>query len=245
MGLRDFIRKQFVDVIQWTETGDGVLACRYPMQDMEIQYGAQLTVRESQMALFVNEGKAADAFRPGLYTLETRTLPVLTNLRNWDKAFQSPFKSDVYFFSTRLQTNQKWGTQNPIAVRDKDFGMVRLRGFGIYSYHITNPLLFHQKVSGTRDMYMVPDLDDHLRNTILGRVSDAFASSKIPFLDMASNLIELSRTLSEQVAPIFVDLGLALDSFVVENLFHSETVWINEMVSVSNHSFFRVELALG
>jgi len=218
MGLRDFIRKQFVDVIQWTETGDGVLAYRYPMQDMEIQYGAQLTVRESQMALFVNEGKAADAFRPGLYTLETRTLPLLTNLRNWDKAFQSPFKSDVYFFSTRLQTNQKWGTPNPIVIRDKDFGMVRLRGFGLYSYHVTNPLLFHQKVSGTVEMYMVTDIDEHLRNSIVGRVSDTFAESKIPFVDMASNLNELSRRLAEQLAPVFADLGLGLDSFVVENL---------------------------
>jgi membrane protease subunit (stomatin/prohibitin family) len=218
MGLRDFIRKQFVDVIQWTEMGDGVLAYRYPMQDMEIQYGAQLTVRESQMALFVNEGKAADAFKPGLYTLETRTLPVLTSLRNWDKAFQSPFKSDVYFFSTRLQTNQKWGTLNPITVRDKDFGMVRLRGFGVYSYHVANPLLLHQKVSGTRDVYMAADLDGHLRNTLVGRVSDAFAQSKIPFLDMASNLNALSKTLTGQLGPIFTDLGLALDSFVVENL---------------------------
>jgi membrane protease subunit (stomatin/prohibitin family) len=218
MGLRDFIRKQFVDVIQWTEVGDGVLAYRFPMQDMEIQYGAQLTVRESQMALFVNEGKAADAFRPGLYTLETRTLPVLTNLRNWDKGFQSPFKSDVYFFSTRLQTNQKWGTPNPITIRDKDFGMVRLRGFGLYSYHLVNPLLFHQKVSGTRDMYTVEDLDGHLRNTLVARVSDAFAQSKIPFLDMASNLNELSRALTDQLAPIFTDFGLELDTFVVENL---------------------------
>ena len=197
MGLRDFISKQFIDVIQWTETGDGVLAYRYPMQDMEIQYGAQLTVRESQMALFVNEGKAADAFKPGLYTIETRTLPLLTNLRNWDKAFQSPFKSDVYFFSTRLQTNQKWGTPNPITIRDKDFGMIRLRGFGMYSYHMANPLLFHQKVSGTRDLYTVADLDGHLRNTIVGRVSDAFAQSKIPFLDMASNLNALSQALTD------------------------------------------------
>jgi membrane protease subunit (stomatin/prohibitin family) len=218
MGLRDFISKQFVDVIQWTETGEGVLAYRYPMQDMEIQYGAQLTVRESQMALFINEGKAADAFKPGLYKLETRTLPLLTNLRNWDKAFQSPFKSDVYFFSTRLQTNQKWGTPNPIAIRDKDFGMIRLRGFGMYSYHMANPLLFHQKVSGTRDLYTAADLDGHLRNTIIGRVSDAFAQSKIPFLDMASNLNALSQALTTQLAGIFTDLGLGLDSFVVENL---------------------------
>ena len=218
MGLRDFIRKQFVDVIQWTEVGEGVLAYRYPMQDMEIQYGAQLTVRESQMALFVNEGRVADVFRPGLYTLETRTLPVLTNLRNWDKAFQSPFKSDVYFFSTRLQTNQKWGTPSPIVIRDKDFGMIRLRGFGLYSYHVVNPLLLHQKVSGTRDIYETADLDGHLRNTVISRVSDAFAQSKIPFLDMAANLNALSRTLTEQLAPIFTDLGLGLDSFIVESL---------------------------
>ena len=218
MGLRDFIKKQFIDVIHWTETGEGVLAYRYPMQDMEIQYGAQLTVRESQMALFVNEGKAADAFAPGLYTLETRTLPILTNLKNWDKAFQSPFKSDLYFFSTRIQTNQKWGTPNPITIRDKDFGMVRLRGFGLYSYHIANPLVFHQKVSGTRDLYTVAELDGHLRNTIVGRVSDAFAQSQIPFLDMAANLVELSQTLGQQLAPTFADFGLTLDSFVVENL---------------------------
>ena len=218
MGLRDFINKQFVDVIHWTETGEGVLAYRYPMQDMEIQYGARLTVRESQMALFVNEGKAADAFGPGLYTLETRTLPVLTNLRNWDKAFQSPFKSDVYFFSTRLQTNRKWGTPNPIVIRDRDFGMIRLRGFGLYSFHVVNPLVFHQKVSGTRDLYLVDDLDGHLRNTIVSLVSDTFATSNIPFVDMAGNLNELSRTLGVQLGPTFADLGLALDSFVVGNL---------------------------
>jgi len=218
MGLRDFIKKQFVDVIHWTETGEGVLAYRYPMQDMEIQYGAQLTVRESQMALFVNEGKAADAFAPGRYTLETKTLPILTNLQHWDKAFESPFKSDVYFFSTRIQTNQKWGTPNPITIRDKDFGMVRLRGFGMFSYHITNPLVFHQKISGTRDIYTVADLDGHLRNTIVGRVSDTFAQSQIPFLDMAANLLELSQRLGQELAPTFADFGLTLDSFVVENL---------------------------
>ena len=172
MSLGSFFKKQFVDVIQWTESGDGVLAYRYPMQDMEIQYGAQLTVRESQMALFVNEGKVADAFGPGLHTLETRTLPLLTNLMNWDKAFQSPFKSDVYFFSTRMQIDQRWGTQNPITIRDKDFGMVRLRGHGIYAYHLVNPLIFHQRVSGTRDIY----------------------------------------------ASTFAELGLQLDTFVVQNL---------------------------
>ena len=218
MSLRDFIRKQFIDVIHWTESDDGVLSYRYPMQDMEIQYGGQLTVRDSQMALFVNEGKVADAFGPGLHKLETRTLPILTNLQHWDKAFQSPFKSDVYFFSTRLQTNQRWGTQQPITIRDKDFGMVRLRGFGIYAYQVENPLVFHQRVSGTREVYTTADLEGHLRNTIVGRVSDAFAESGIPFVDMAANLHELSERMRELLAPTFAELGLKLASFVVENL---------------------------
>ncbi len=127
-----FFSKQFIDVIQWTEPEDGILAYRYPMEDMEIQNGGQLTVRESQMAVFVNEGRVADVFPPGLYTLSTNTLPILTYLMNWDKAFKSPFKSDVYYFSTRLQTNQRWGTPNPITIRDREFGAIRLRGFGIY-----------------------------------------------------------------------------------------------------------------
>jgi len=218
MSLGDFLRKQLIDVIQWTEEGDGVLAHRYPMRDMEIQYGARLTVRESQMALFVNEGKIADQFGPGLYTLETQTLPLLTNLKHWYTGFESPFKSDVYFFSTRIQTDQRWGTQQPITIRDKDFGMVRLRGFGLYSFHVADPTRFHQKISGTRETYTVADLEGHLRNTIVGQVSDAFAESKIPFLDMAGNLVELGAAISTQITPVFADLGLALDSFVVESL---------------------------
>ena len=127
MALGDFLRKQFIDVIQWTESEEGVLSWRFPMQDMEIQYGAMLTVREGQMALFVDEGQVADAFGPGLHKLETQNVPLLTNLRHWDKLFQSPFKSDVYFFSTRLQTAQRWGTQQPLTIRDREFGAVRLR----------------------------------------------------------------------------------------------------------------------
>src|SRR5215831_16198457 len=159
MSLRDFISKQFIDVIEWVEPEDGILAYRYPMQDREIQSGGKLTVRDSQMAVFVNEGKVADAFGPGLYTLNTNTLPILTYLRNWDKAFKSPFKSDVYFFSTRMQTNQKWGTATPITIRDKEFGAVRMRAYGIYSYHILDPKVFYQKVSGTREAYHVADLE--------------------------------------------------------------------------------------
>ena len=218
MALRDFLVKQFIDVIQWTEPEDGVLASRYPMQDMEIQSGAQLTVRESQMAAFINEGRLADVFTPGLYTLTTRTLPLLTNLMNWDKDFQSPFKSDVYFFSTRIQTGQRWGTATPITIRDKEFGAVRLRGYGIYSWHIFDPRVFHGKVSGTRDVYMVGDIEGQLRNTIVATMTDAFAQSTVPFLDMAANQTELGRKIGESLKPVFAALGLMLDTFVVENL---------------------------
>jgi len=218
MSIRSFLSKQFIDVIQWTESEDGVLAYRYPMQDMEIQNGGKLTVRESQMAAFVNEGRIADVFSPGLYTLNTRTLPLLTNLMNWDKQFASPFKSDVYFFSTRLQVNQHWGTPNPVTIRDKEFGAVRLRAFGIYSYQIGDPRTFYTKVSGTRELYRVADLEGQLRNTIIGRMSDAFAESNVPFLDMAANQIELGQKIADALKPVFTDLGLMLDSFVVENL---------------------------
>jgi membrane protease subunit (stomatin/prohibitin family) len=218
MSIRDFLAKQFIDVIHWTEPEEAVLGYRFPMRDMEIQNGAKLTVRESQWALFVNEGRVADAFAPGLYTLNTHTLPLLTNLMNWDKMFQSPFKSDVYFFSARLQVNQRWGTATPVTVRDKEFGAIRLRGYGIYSYRISDPRTFYTKVSGTQEIYHVADLEGQLRNTIVGRMSDTFAESNVPFLDMAANQIELGQKIREQLQPVFSDLGLALDAFVVENL---------------------------
>jgi len=218
MSLRDFIAKQWIDVIEWVEPEEGILAYRYPMQDREIQNGGKLTVRASQFAVFVNEGKVADAFGPGLYTLNTQTLPILTYLKNWDKAFQSPFKSDVYFFSARTQTDQHWGTQNPITIRDKEFGAVRLRGFGIYSYHLSDAKTFYSKISGTRDIYRVADLEGQLRNTIIAKMTDTFAASNVPFLDMAANQGALAEKVSEQIKPSFADYGLTLDSFVVENL---------------------------
>jgi len=214
----DFIRKQFIDVIHWTEEGDGVLAMRYPMRDFEIQYGAQLTVRESQIAVFVNEGQIADVFQPGQYRLTTRTLPVLTYLKNWDKLFESPFKSDVYFFSTRLQLDCKWGTPNPITIRDKDFGMVRMRAFGIYSYKLADARKFHSEISGTREQYMVTDLDGQLRNLVISSMTDLFGESGVPFIDMAANQDELSRTLKGKLEAVFDRYGLALDSFVVQNV---------------------------
>ncbi|HUI55762.1 MAG TPA: SPFH domain-containing protein [Bryobacteraceae bacterium] len=213
-----FFSKQFVDVIHWTEPGDGILAYRFPMEDMEIQNGGQLTVRDSQMAIFVNEGQIADVFGPGLYTLTTQTLPILTYLMNWDKAFKSPFKSDVYYFSTRLQINQKWGTTTPITIRDKEFGAVRMRAYGIYAYRISDPKVFYEKVSGTRETYQTSELEGQLRNTIVARMTDAFANSAVSFLDMAASQSQLGQNMLAALKPVFADLGLLIDSFVVENI---------------------------
>ena len=218
MALMDFIKKQFIDIIQWTEEGDGTLAWRFPMRDMEIQNGGQLVVRESQMAVFVNEGKVADVFMPGTYKLTTQTLPVLTYLKNWDKLFESPFKSDVYFFSTRQQIDQKWGTPQPITIRDKDFGAVRLRAFGNYAYRIADPKLFHTEISGTRDSYHVADLEGQLRGMVLQNISNAIAGSGLPFLDLAANQVMFAEALAKELAPHFAKIGLAIESLTVQNV---------------------------
>jgi membrane protease subunit (stomatin/prohibitin family) len=216
--LKEFLSKQFIAVIQWNEPADGILAYRFPMRDMEIENGGQLTVTESQIAAFVNEGRIADVFGPGLHTLNTRNLPLLTDLMNWDKAFESPFKSEVYFFSTRLQIDQKWGTATPITVRDKEFGAVRLRCYGIYSYRVADPRLFFKQISGTRDTYCAGDLEGQLRETIIARMTQIFASSDISFLDMAASQALLADKIVEQMKPAFAALGLSLEQFVVENI---------------------------
>jgi membrane protease subunit (stomatin/prohibitin family) len=218
MSFGECLGKQVISVIAWNEPENGILSYRYPMRDLEIENGGQLTVSESQMAAFVNEGKIADVFGPGLHTLNTRNLPLLTDLMNWDKAFKSPFKSEVYFFSTRLQIDQKWGTATPITFRDKEFGAVRLRCYGIYSYRIADPRVFFNQISGTRASYLAGDLEGQLRDTIIGRMTEVFASSDIPFLDMAANQAVLAGKLAEQMQPAFAALGLALEQFAVQNV---------------------------
>src|SRR5215210_1472996 len=218
MALMDFIKKQFIDILEWTESGDGTLAWRYPMAGNEIQYGGSLTVRESQLAVFVNEGKVADVFGPGMYKLTTQTLPVLTYLQNWDKLFQSPFKSDVYFFSTRQQLDRRWGTQQPVTIRDKDFGAVRLRAFGNYSYRIADPRVFYNEISGTREAYTVAELDGQLRGLMLQHISDAVGQSGIAFLDLAANLVEFASALKEATAPAFEKLGLKLEIVTMQSV---------------------------
>ncbi|QZA78977.1 SPFH domain-containing protein [Deefgea tanakiae] len=218
MSLGSFIKKQFIDILQWNEDSDGVLAYRFPMADFEIQYGGSLTVRESQMAVFLNEGQVADVFGAGMYKLTTQTLPVLTYLKNWDKLFESPFKSDVYFFSTRLQLGRKWGTPQPITIRDADFGMVRMRAFGVYSYKLVDPKLFFTEISGTREVYTRDDLELQLRNLVISTMTSALGGSGVPFLDMAGNQGLMGQKISEALVPVFAKYGLELDNFAVENI---------------------------
>jgi len=218
MALMDFVKKQFIEILEWTEDSDDVLAWRFPMQDHEIMNGGALTVRESQFALFVNEGKIADVFGPGRYTLGTNTLPVLTDLKNWTKGFKSPFKSDVYFFSSRQRLDQRWGTSQPVTLRDKEFGAVRVRAFGNFAYQIADPKLFHSQISGTRDLYRMADLDGQLRGLVLQQMANGVAASGIAFLDLAANQNMFAKVLNDALAPSFQTLGLKLDSLTVQSL---------------------------
>jgi membrane protease subunit (stomatin/prohibitin family) len=218
MSLGSFIKKQFIDILQWNEDTDGVLAWRYPMQDFEIQYGGSLTVRESQIAVFVNEGKIADVFAPGMYKLTTQTLPVLTYLKNWDKLFESPFKSDVYFFSARLQTGRKWGTPQAITLRDSDFGMVRLRAFGMYSYRVADARKFFTEISGTRATYTRDDLEEQLRGILLSTMATSLGASSVPFLNMAANQTLMADQVKGGIKTAFEKYGLSLDEFNVTSI---------------------------
>jgi membrane protease subunit (stomatin/prohibitin family) len=197
------------------------------MQDREIQNGAQLTVRESQLALFVNEGKIADLFESGLHTITTPNLPILTNLKNWDKAFESPFKSDLYFFSTRDQLDQRWGTPNPIIIRDKEFGPMRVRAHGSYSYRIKNPKIFFNKVSGTREAFTTEELEGQLLAIILTAFSTHFGATQVGFIDMAANQQQFSDTLKQVIAPSLTDYGIELQSFLVQSVSLPEELQIH------------------
>jgi membrane protease subunit (stomatin/prohibitin family) len=218
MGLFSLFKKQFVDVLEWTENETGVLAFRYPMEDREIQNGAQLTVRDTQLALFVNEGELADLFEPGMHTISTRSLPMLTNLKNWDKLFESPFKSDVYYYSTREQIDQRWGTANPIVIRDREYGPIRIRAHGVYSYRIKNPKVFFKKLSGTTDRYTTHELEGQLRSLILTSLATFFGSAQVSFVDMAANQTQFSGTLKEALSIPFADYGLKLETFFVQSI---------------------------
>ena len=218
MGLFDFAKRQFINVISWSEEGDGTLEYRFPVSESQIQNGAQLTVRDSQLALLVNEGQPADVYAAGLHTLNTHNMPVLTSLKNWDKAFESPFKADVYFFSTREQLNQKWGTPQPITVRDKDYGPLRIRAFGTFSYAIQDASVFYKKVSGTREIYSASELEPQLVSGVTTAIATFLGHAEMSFVDMAANQAQFSSTIKTALESLFSGYGLDLRTFFVQSL---------------------------
>jgi len=224
MGIMDFIKGQFIDVIEWVDIETDAMVWKFERKGNEIKMGAQLTVRESQAAVFVNEGQIADVFQPGRYELSTQNLPILTTLKSWKYGFNSPFKADVFFVNMKQFTNRKWGTANPIIRRDADFGIVRLRAFGIYSFRVDDPAQFLREVFGTNPDFETGDIEGQLKRQLVSGLSDSLAESKIPVLDMAMNYDELGGEAVTNLQPRFTSLGLKLVSLYIENVSLPEEV---------------------
>lgn len=219
MGLLDRLRGEFIDIIEWTEPSQNeILAYRFPRYDNEIKNGAKLIVREGQVAAFVKEGQLADVKTPGMYTLDTNNMPILSKILGWKYGFESPFKCEVYFISTRQWTDQKWGTSNPIMLRDPEFGPVRLRAFGNYAFRVSDPGTFLKELVSTDPSFEAFEITNQLRNTIVTKFIDAMASAKIPILDMAGNYESLGKVALPRIAPDLASMGLALTQFNVENI---------------------------
>lgn len=224
MGLFDKLKGEFIDIIEWTDSSNDTIVWRFPRYQNEIKNGAKLTVRESQVAVFVNEGQVADAFTPGMYELTTQNLPILSTLKGWKYGFNSPFKAEVYFVSMRQFTNLKWGTKNPIMVRDAEFGPLRIRAFGSYAMKVKDPKLFLKEIAGTDHEFTTEEINEQLRNIVVTRFSDAVASSKIPVLDMAANYDEFSKIINEKINPEFNEIGIDLTKLLIENISLPEEV---------------------
>ncbi len=219
MAILDFISRQFIDIIEWTDDSRDTLSFRFPDEDKEIKRGAQLIVRESQIAQFVYLGQFGDTFGPGKYTLTTDNIPILSDLKGWKYGFESPFKADVYYVVTRLFTGNKWGTANPVMMRDQDFGVVRLRAFGIYDFKIVDLKLFLKEVAGTDDHFRLDEFNDTMRSRIVSVFSEALAQAKVPALDVAARYAELGEALLPLINPQTTSkYGLQVTSFVVENV---------------------------
>ncbi len=218
MGIMDAIRSQFIEVIEWLDDSGNTLLYRFPVQGQEIKNGARLTVRESQAAVFVYQGQIADVFTPGLYTIDGGNTPILSKIGAWMHGFNSPFKAEVYFVNTKQFTDLKWGTANPVMMRDTDFGMVRLRAFGIYSIRVSDPRAFIKEVAGTNGHFVTEDIEGQLKRTLVSGFSDALAESKIAALDLASNYDELSKFVRSKLADEFKSYGLELTKYLIENI---------------------------
>lgn len=225
MGLSDYLKTQFIEIIEWQDDSRNTLAFRYADSDKEIKRGAQLLVRESQMAQFVYLGQFGDTYTPGTWTLTTDNIPILSTLKGWKYGFESPFKADVYFVNTRLFTGNKWGTSNPIMLRDTDFGVVRVRAFGTFDFHVVDPKLFLREVSGTAAQFLLDDFAHTMRSRIVSVFSDALALAKLPVLDLASRFQELGAALLPVINPVVSSkYGLEIPSFVVESVSLPEEV---------------------
>ena len=218
MGLFDVFTSQLVDVIEWKDDSSDTMVFRYDRNGKEIMNGAQLTVRESQVAIMVNEGELADVFGPGRYELKTQNMPILTALKSWKYGFNSPFKAEVYFVNTKQFLDQKWGTSNPVMMRDAEFGMVRLRAHGIYSFRVADPVAFLKEAFGTNAYMSVEGVTGQIKRTLVSGLSDAIAQSKIPALDLAANYDELGQFALQSLSPRIANLGLKLETFVIENI---------------------------
>ncbi|MGB1235680.1 MAG: SPFH domain-containing protein [Planktomarina sp.] len=218
MGIFDFLSGQFIDVIHWTDDSRDTMVWRFDREDHEIKYGAKLTVREGQAAVFVHEGQLADVFTPGLYMLETNNMPILTTLNHWDHGFKSPFKSEIYFVNTTRFTNFKWGTKNPIMCRDPEFGAVRLRAFGTYSVRITDPARFMTEIVGTDGDFTSDEITYQIRNIIVQEFSRSIAASGIPVLDMAANTGDLGKLVADAISAKIAEYGLSLPELYIENI---------------------------
>ncbi|MES2513843.1 MAG: SPFH domain-containing protein [Bacteroidota bacterium] len=218
MGLWDKIKGEFIDIIDWTDSTNDTIIYKFPRLQNEIKMGAKLTVRESQVAVFMNEGKIADVFQPGMYELSTQNMPILSTLKGWKYGFNSPFKADVFFVSTKQFINQKWGTKNPIMLRDAEFGPVRLRAFGSYAFKVSDAALFLKEIAGTDSEFTVDEVNEQLRNIAVSRGMDAMAESKILVLDLSSNTDEVSKIITDKIKPEFAEIGLNLTKFLIENV---------------------------
>lgn len=219
-----FFKNNLLKSLEWVDDSTDTIVYKYPMDGRKIQYGSKLTVRASQAAVFLNKGKIADVFGPGMYALQTSNLPIFTQLMSWGYGFKSPFYADVYFINTKQFTNQRWGTSNPITMRDKDFGTIRIRGYGNYAFKVENPEVFMKELFGTNSTFSTDDINQYLKSIIVSSISDTIAESKISALDIASNLIEFSKVASESLAETFANLGLKLTKLVIENISFPEEV---------------------
>ena len=213
-----FFKKQFLDAIQWLDESTNTLVWMYPMEDQEIQSGAQLTVRPSQVAIFVDQGQIADVFGPGMYELTTANLPLLANLKHWSFGFKSPFKSDVYFLNMKEFLDNKWGTTNPVWIPDSQYGQVQVRAHGTYGFKIENPVVFYTQVVGTKSRYTLENIREQLRSFILTKFADILGSLNVSVVQLASNYNEVGEELQKQVAESFKALGLKMTHFNISNI---------------------------